>query len=104
MLAAKRHCAEVAGMNIDSISDLPRAQIEAAARKRQQALDLKAEQAAGVGQPDDDEFKAEDRQADGRLPWQVPESAAGPSEATESNANQIPDAVNGRGLNLDLTA
>ena len=34
-------------MNIDSISDLSRAQIEAAARKRQQALDLKAEQAAG---------------------------------------------------------
>jgi hypothetical protein len=91
-------------MNIDSISDVSRAQIEAAARKRQQALDLKAEQAAGVGQPDEDEFKAEDRQPDGRLPWQFPESAAAPSEVTEGNAKQIPDAISGRGTNLDLTA
>lgn len=90
-------------MNIDSISDLSRAQIEAAARKRQQVLDLKAEQAAGVGPPDDDEFKAEDRHPDGRLPWQVPESAAGPSEVTE-DANQIPGVIRGRGANLDLTA
>ena len=90
-------------MNIDSISDLPRAQIEAAARKRQQALDLKAEQAAGVGQPDDDEFKAEDRQPDGRMPWQSPQSAAGQSSPTE-DANQITNATSGRGKNLDLTA
>jgi len=91
-------------MNIDSISDLSRAQIEAAARKRQRALDLKAEQAAGVEQPHDDEFKAEDRQPDGRQPWQVPGNAAHRSEVTESSANQIPDAVSGRGTNLDLTA
>ena len=91
-------------MNIDSISDLSRAQIEAAARKGQRALDLKAEQAAGVEQLDGDEFKAEDRQPDGRLPWQIPEGAAAPSGVTESNPNQIPDAINGRGANLDLTA
>jgi hypothetical protein len=90
-------------MNIDSISDLSRTQIEAAARKRQQALDSHAEQAAGVGQPDDDEFKAEDRQPDGRQPWQFPESAAGQSDVAE-DANQIPDAISGRGTNLDLTA
>jgi len=90
-------------MNIDSISELSRAQVEAAARKRQQSLDLKAEQAAGVGQPDEDEFKAEDRQPDGRLPWQVPESAAGQPDETD-DANQIPDTISGRGTNLDLTA
>jgi len=91
-------------VNIDSISDLSRGQIEAAARKRQQSLELKAEQAAGVGQPDDDEFKAEDRQPDGRLPWQLPESAAGQSEATDESGRQSPDVVGGRGINLDLTA
>ena len=90
-------------MNIDSISELSRAQVEAAARKRQQALDLTAEQAAGVGQPDEDEYKAEDRQPDGRLPWQLPESAAGQSDVTE-DTNQTRDAISGRGTNLDLTA
>ena len=89
-------------MNIDSISDLSRAQIEAAARKRQQALDLKAERASGVGQPDDDEFKAEDRQPDGRLPWQAPEVAIQSDVAINAQGGQ--DATGTRGANLDFTA
>ena len=91
-------------MNIDSISDVSRTHIEAAARKRQQALDLKAEQAGGVGQPEDDEFKTEDRQPDGGLPWQIPERPSGQPDVTESDAKQVPDAISGRGTNLDLTA
>lgn len=90
-------------MNIDSISDLSRAQIEAAARKRQQSLDLKAEQAAGVGQPDDDEFKAEDRQPDGRLPWQFSETAI-QSDAAQTDAQGDQNISGNRGTNLDITA
>jgi hypothetical protein len=91
-------------VNIDSISDLSRAQIEAAARKRQHALDLKAEQAAGVGQPDEDEFKAEDRQPDGRLPWQAPEE---PLERTSgeplAQTSASDDPSGRRGTNLDIS-
>src|SRR5262249_37620691 len=38
-------------------ADLSRVQAEAAARKRQEALDLQAEGASGIGEPDEDEFK-----------------------------------------------
>jgi len=90
-------------MNIDSISELSRAQIEAAARKRQQALELKAEQAAGVGQPDDDEFKAEDRQPDGRLPWQVRSGGTMPDEPPTDDVQGAQDATGQRGTTLDIS-
>jgi hypothetical protein len=90
-------------MNIDSVSELSRAQIEAAARKRQQSLELKAEQAAGVGQPDDDEFKAEDRQPDGRLPWQLPSSAIVPDELQTDDSQGTQDGKGRRGTKLDIS-
>ena len=53
-------------------SDADRAQHDAAAQQSLTHNNLKAEQAAGIGQADGEEHETEDRDADGRRPWELP--------------------------------
>ena len=53
-------------------SDVDRAQQESSAQELRAEGDLNAEEAAGVGQTDGEDHETADRDADGRLPWQLP--------------------------------
>lgn len=65
-------------------ADVNRAQQETAGQARQTQMSEKAEQAAGVGQTEQDE-ETNDRDADGRRPWEI-----GPRPAPESQAEAEP--------------
>ncbi len=88
-------------------SEVPRAQQATAENARQTQLNEKAEQAAGVGQTQQDE-EASDRDADGRRPWELgPESPD--DQATDSAAHpddslpQSKDPTGQCGQQLDLS-
>jgi len=87
-------------------SDVTRTQQDTASQARQTRMDDKAQAAAGVGQTEQDE-QANDRDADGRRPWEVPapptpeptaESDGGSDEA--SHAGKDPTGVMGSQLDL----
>jgi hypothetical protein len=69
--------------------------------------DLQAEKAAGIGETDGDEHGANERDADGRRPWEIgprdknrttqPETAAVPTN------RQSKDLTGTTGIELDLT-
>ena len=80
-------------------SESERAQKDAATQQRQVDNDQHAEDAAGVGQTEQDE-EASDRDADGRRLWEAPpdkEQQAGDSP------RQAKDTTGQCGNNLDLT-
>lgn len=86
-------------------SDVDRAEQETAAQQREFQHDLKAEEAAGIGQTDGEEHETEDRDADGRRLWELPaKKAVGKTEAENADdANGSRDATGECGNQLDLT-
>jgi hypothetical protein len=85
--------------------DTDRAQHDSGAQQSQIHSDLKAEQAAGIGQTDGEDHETEDRDADGRRPWELPpKKKAGTSteEATDEQPHSK-DPSGQRGNSLDLT-
>ena len=88
-------------------TDVNRAQQETASQSRQTQMSEKAEQAAGVGQTEQDE-QASDRDADGRRPWESPAGAA-EAEASDSataaddTARHSKDPTGQCGNQLDLS-
>ncbi len=72
-------------------SEVDRARQDAVVQQRKVRTDQKAEDAAGIGETDGDDHETEDRDADGRRPWEAspashedetdpgtPDSSAGP--------------------------
>ena len=53
-------------------SEIERLQQAAAAQESHDRNTQRAENAAGVGEPDADDHEVEDRDADGRRPWEIP--------------------------------
>src|SRR6185437_12526952 len=53
-------------------ADIDRAEHDSGAQQSQLHSDQKAEQAAGIGQTDGEDHETEDRDADGRRPWELP--------------------------------
>ncbi len=88
-------------------SDIDRAEQETAAQQRQFQHELKAEQAAGIGQTDGEEHETEDRDADGRRLWELPpkKSEADVDDATvvDDKTPHTHDPSGLRGNQLDLT-
>jgi hypothetical protein len=88
-------------------SDVDRSQQESAAQEGQLQNDLKAEQAAGIGQTDGDEHEIEERDADGRRPWELarkrkkPPLAQAPTAPEEAPHSR--DATGQCGNALDVT-
>jgi hypothetical protein len=82
-----------------------RADLETADQARQVKGDLKAEQAAGIGQTEEDS-QASDRDADGRRPWEMPagqQPESDPATAAEEAATARPlDPTGEKGGQLDL--
>jgi hypothetical protein len=86
-------------------SDVDRAEVESSAQQRQVDHELKAEQAAGIGQADGEEHETEDRDADGRRLWERMGKKKPADEPAASPIEEAPhsrDATGQRGIELDL--
>jgi len=84
-------------------SEVERAEQATASQERRVRNDERAEQAAGIGQPDGDDHETAERDADGRQPWAAPE-APGPSHSDQAAAPRLSkDASRQSGNLLDLT-
>jgi hypothetical protein len=81
--------------------DVERAHGEVGAQQRQLYHDQKAEAADGVGQPDGEDHETDQRDADGRRPWEAPPEAE--EEAGSSPIRQSNDPSHQSGNLLDLT-
>jgi hypothetical protein len=88
-------------------ADTDRAAQETTIQQTQTQSDLQAEQAAGVGQTDGDQHETEDRDADGRRPWELPAKKKNPPvPAAAPPDDPLPssrDATGQCGNGLDLT-
>ncbi|MEQ8787559.1 MAG: hypothetical protein RIC55_14745 [Pirellulaceae bacterium] len=88
-------------------SDVDRAAQDTAAQARQTKADLKAEQAAGIGQTEEDQ-QTSDRDADGRRVWELgeepsPEQEAAAEQADDEQTPRSKDPSGDRGRQLDLS-
>jgi hypothetical protein len=86
-------------------SETERAQKDAASLRRQVDAEQLAEQAAGIGQADEDQESSE-RDADGRRPWEAPAKRGKLEEKADSIdplTRQSKDATGQCGNQLDLT-
>ncbi len=84
-------------------ADTERAAQESAAQQGHIKSELKAEQAEGIGQTDGEEHTAQERDADGRRPWELP-AGKKPDDADSAADTPLPRAPsNGEsGQQLDL--
>jgi hypothetical protein len=88
-------------------SESERVQREAVSHQRHTDAHQRAERAAGIGQTEQDQESSE-RDADGRRPWERPNSSAKESDlsldaTTPPLARQSRDATGQSGTQLDLT-
>ncbi len=79
-------------------SESERAQKDAATQQRQVETDQHAEDAAGVGQTEEDQ-ETSDRDADGRRLWEMPPG----TEQDDDAPRKAKDTTGQCGNNLDLT-
>lgn len=89
-------------------SEIERGQIDSAARQRTKTSEFKAENAAGIGAADGEDHDTQDRDADGRRPWEIggeaPTEGTQPDPSEGGRPQQSRDATGERGNGLDLTA
>lgn len=84
-------------------SESERAQRDVAAQQRESDTAQQAEQAAGIGQTDEDQGTSE-RDADGRRPWEIVARTNQDEEASNSEEHrQSKDLTGAAGTQLDLT-
>jgi hypothetical protein len=85
-------------------SEIERAHQDAVVQQSSVETDEKAESAAGVGEPDTDDHSTDDRDADGRLPWQLPGAKQNPDrEGATPPAQPTKDPTGQSGNLLDLS-
>jgi len=86
-------------------SDADRIEQESSAAQGRFHNELKAEEAAGIGQTDGEDHETEDRDADGRRLWELPPKAAEAIEETSMTTDEphIRDPHGELGNKLDLT-
>ena len=87
-------------------ADVERTQQETSRQHGEVKNEASAEKAAGIGETDGDEHGANERDADGRRPWEIgPGAKAAPAaaELTASTTRQSKDVTGTTGGQLDLT-
>lgn len=86
-------------------AEIDRTRTEAAALRRAEAADAQAEKAAGIGETDGEDHQTDDRDADGRRPWEFgPAPTAVSQNALEAEEpRQSKDLSGEAGGQLDLT-
>ena len=87
-------------------ADAERVQQDTVRQQGEAKSDLQAEKAAGIGETDGDEHDANERDADGRRPWEI--AARAKKVDAEQNAEAPPvrqskDTTGTTGGQLDLT-
>jgi len=83
--------------------ELDRSHQEAASHQRRLQTEQQAANADGIGQTDGQEHQTDERDADGRLPWEIPNRP--PQNAQESSSSPTtppPDPTGDIGAQLDL--
>jgi hypothetical protein len=87
-------------------ADTERAVQETSVQKSKLQSDLSAEQAAGVGQTDGDQHEIEQREGDGRQPWEFTAATQNPLPPDENPTDRPPpssiDTTGQCGTLLDL--
>jgi hypothetical protein len=93
-----------AGLAQRAGNEVDRAKQEAVAQQRQAELAQKAENAAGIGQTNEDQ-EAQERDADGRRPWEIDgqKPAEKDSDPSQDASHRPRDPSGQRGGTLDLT-
>jgi hypothetical protein len=87
-------------------AELERAEKETVAHGRAVAGEKRAESAAAIGEADGQEHQADDRDADGRRPWEKPVRNGRPAEGSAAPAEGPPpvkDPHGASGNQLDLS-
>ncbi len=87
-------------------SDADRAQQDTTRQQAETTNDLKAERAAGIDETDGQEHSPNERDADGRRPWEIAgrdKKPAAADEATPPPNRQSRDITGTTGKQLDLT-
>jgi hypothetical protein len=86
-------------------ADIDRAQHDTANQKRETTAAEKADMAAGIGRTEEDS-QADDRDADGRRPWELPAKYADESSAADdaaASSHRGKDPTGERGQQLDIS-
>ena len=84
-------------------SEIERAQQDAGTQQRQIQSDLKAEQAAGIGETDGEDHETEDRDADGRRLLEGSPKKGDTEEAADAESPKSKDTAGDSGNLLDLS-
>jgi hypothetical protein len=87
-------------------ADVERAQQETIRQQGEVKNEAQAEKAAGIGETDGDEHGANERDADGRRPWEIAPNAnqkPATAEPSASTTKQSKDITGTTGGQLDLT-
>ena len=84
-------------------TDVDRAVQETSAHNEKTSSDTRAEEAAGIGQTDGDQHEIEEREGDGRMPWQLPGTGQNNSDSESSKKPPSRDTTGQCGNLLDLT-
>jgi hypothetical protein len=84
-------------------SDVDRASQEVGAQQRNIVSERKAEAAAGIGEADGEDHQSNERDADGRRPWEFQRAKQKPTADNPANNTQCRDTTGAAGNLLDLT-
>ena len=100
--------ASVAGSQLaqSTGSDVERAHQDTVSKQRQAASQQQADSAAGIAETDGKDIESNDRDADGRRPWELgpPQPpAAAAEEPPQGPSVQSKDASGNCGISLDVT-
>ncbi len=82
---------------------MERASQDIGAQHRNVVYEQKAEAAAGIGETDGEDHQTDERDADGRRPWEFPPKKQNPGEDPSKRPPQSRDATGTSGNLLDLT-
>ncbi len=83
-------------------AELDRTHQDSASHQRRVQTEQKAEDAAGIGQTDGEEHQTDERDADGRLPWEIPNRPQQSPEEPASASSRPKDPTGETGAQLDL--
>jgi len=84
-------------------ADVDRTQQAPGNQQRQVRSELRADSAAGIGEADGDNHETNERDADGRRPWERSNSSSSPSGASFDGPRLSKDASHQSGNLLDLS-
>lgn len=93
----------IGGIAAQGAKESQRAAREALDHERVDQADQRAADAAGIGQTDGENHQSNERDADGRRPWEIPAGQQPSADESPASPQQSRDASGDRGGQLDLS-